>query len=274
MKLVLFGDSFVSIHLDEEYSWPFLLAHKLNMSTDAILNFGKPGTGLDWSICQFLKYLNSDDYNENDIIIFVVTHYARPPIIENENQSMSAGFNAYYNKIKQGIPSNVKEYYEKYDAFYRTWFDLQTDDMKYKDRWLLALALKQLPNFTVLMSGFDDIVLPSQANHILLQDSKNFLKIDSNFMSISRNEMMNKKLVMRDFYNYFGYEPRTCHLSNSNNEIMAYQLNKCIKNKDASYFDKAGYNKNLYDLSSKYNDVFEKEFNLETHREKRNIKLV
>lgn len=273
-KLVLFGDSFVSIHLDETYSWPFLLAHNLNISKDHILNFGKPGTGLDWSICQFISYLNSNDYDQNDIIIFVVTHYGRPPIMENENQSMSAGFNAYQNNIEKGIPNTVKKYYENYDAFYKTWFQLQTDDMKYKDRWLLALALKQLPNFTVLMSGFDDIVSPSQANHILLQDSNTFLKLESNFMSISRNEMINKKLVMRDFYNYFGYEPRTCHLSNSNNKIMADHLSKCIMNKNASYFDKSDYYESLYDLSSEYNDVFEKEFNLETNREKRNVKLV
>ena len=154
MKLVLFGDSFVSMHLDEKYSWPFLLAHNLNISTDNILNFGKPGTGLDWSICQFISYLNSNDYNENNIIIFVVTNHSRPPIMKNENQSMSAGFNSYYPKIKKGMPNNVKQYYKNYDAFYRTWFDLQTDDMKYKDRWLLTLALKQLPNFTIIMSGF------------------------------------------------------------------------------------------------------------------------
>lgn len=273
MKLVLFGDSFVSIHLDETYSWPFLLAHNLNISTDNILNFGKPGTGLDWSICQFLRYLNSDDYNENDIVIFVVTNHGRPPIMENENQSMSAGFNAYYNNT-QGIPNNVKKYYENYDLFYRTWFDLQTDDMKYKDRWLLALALKQLPNFTILMSGFKDIVLSSQANHILLQDSDNFLKIESDLISISKNEMMNKKLGLRDFYNYFTYEPRTCHLSNSNNKVLADQLRKCITYKDSSYFDKIGYHKDLYDLTSKYHDAFEKEFNLETYREKRNVALV
>lgn len=274
MKLVLFGDSFVSIHLDEKYSWPFLLAHNLNISTDNILNFGKPGTGLDWSICQFISYLNSNDYNENDIVIFVVTSHSRPPIMENENQSMSAGFNAYYNNIKKGIPNNVEQYYKKYDSFYRTWFDLQTNDMKYKDRWLLALALKQLPNFTILMSGFEDIVLSSQANHILLQDSNNFLKIESDLISISKNEMMNKKLGLRDFYNYFTYEPRTCHLSNSNNIELADQLSKCIINKDSSYFDKTSYHKDLYDLSSKYHDAFEKEFNLESYKEKRNVKLV
>jgi len=273
MKLVLFGDSFVSIHLDETYSWPFLLAHNLNISKDDILNFGKPGTGLDWSICQFISYLNSNDYNENDIVIFVVTNHGRPPIIENENQSMSAGFGAYNNDI-ENIPTNVKQYYKKYDAFYRTWFDLQNDDMKYKDRWLLALALKQLPNFTILMSGFKDIVLPSQANHILLQNSDNFLKIESDLISISKNEMMNKKLGLRDFYNYFDYEPRTCHMSNSNNIVLADQLSKCIIYRNSSYFDKNSYHKNLYELSSKYNNVFEKEFNLETHREKRNVKLV
>jgi len=274
MKLVLFGDSFVSIHLDETYSWPFLLAHNLNISKDNILNFGKPGTGLDWSICQFLQYLNSNDYNENDIVIFVVTSHSRPPIIENENQSMSAGFNAYYNDIEKGIPSNVKRYYENYDAFYRTWFDLQTDDMKYKDRWLLTLALKQLPNFTIIMSGFEDIVLPSQANHILLQDSRNFLKIESDLISISKNEIINKKIGLRDFYNYFTYEPRTCHLSNSNNVELADQLSKCITYKDSSYFKKSSYHKDLYDLTSKYHDAFEKEFNLETYREKRSVKLL
>ena len=77
-KLVVFGCSFVNYDwVEKEIShltWANILASNLNIP---VINYGVSGSGMNYHMCEFLKYINSENYDSNDIIIWSTTHEQR-----------------------------------------------------------------------------------------------------------------------------------------------------------------------------------------------------
>jgi len=264
-NLVFFGDSFVSIHKGGSHVWPYLLADNLKIPRSEILNYGLPGTSLEWSIFQFIKYINSKNYSESDIIVFQTTSTGRPPIMPECDPSYAGSFGRYL--AGDTISSEASRYYKRYESFYHTWLDMQNHDSKYKDRWLLYFTLKQIPNFTVLISAFSTLFIGDDNNNPLIGNTNNFIKIDADLISICTKEVMGNK-GYPEFTKYFKGETRSCHLSNSNNVILAEQLSKCISEKSASHFNPSKYLTDIFDLDPKYEDIFLKEFSPTVYKKK------
>ena len=86
-KIVVFGDSFAhsggmfkNSQAEKSFnkkSWYGVLHHRTQKQ---IWNYGDGGTSLQYSKQNLFSYLNSEDYNEDDCIVFVTTSYNRVPI--------------------------------------------------------------------------------------------------------------------------------------------------------------------------------------------------
>lgn len=160
--LVLFGDSFVSEWDNGEHdSWFAMLAKELKTTYKT---YGVLGSSFEYSTLKFFEYLQSDEYNPDDYIVFVLTATVRSPIISEDfeprwaaltygkvfYEDQSAIFKKRLDKITE-----TDEHFNRFKNFYRDWFILQNNDLILAQRYMLISALHSLPNKTVSISGWD-----------------------------------------------------------------------------------------------------------------------
>lgn len=88
-KLILFGDSFANYEFYPELldkTWGATLGKLLKLP---VINYGVSGSSLTYSLIKFTEYYQSDSYDPDDIIIFVLTETCR---LWTKNMKEHVGF--------------------------------------------------------------------------------------------------------------------------------------------------------------------------------------
>lgn len=249
-KLVIFGDSFASYRGNETAKqakgvlWFEEVAKKLNLS---LKNKAYAGSSFDWSKKQFWNYYNSNNYSQDDIIIFVFTSFQRSPFFAEDIPPQYA---SYYAAWLQGTLRKDHVAYNHYNDnkdLYKGLAKYFTVDKQICDRLLFCLALRQISNMTVSITAFKDLTVGLK-DKALLEDADNFIYIPGNLFELSENEVIDADY--KKFHEYFGGEVRNCHFSNSNNVIMADQITQCILHKTNKYFRKGKFKKKIIKLEN------------------------
>ena len=249
-KLVVFGDSFASYRGEQNPKtvkgvlWFEEVAKKLNLP---LKNKAYSGSSFEWSKKQFWDYYNSNEYSEDDLIIFVFTSFQRSPFLTT---GQSPQFASYYSAFLQGTMKKDHFAYDHYNdnkELYKGLAKYYNWETQLFDRHLFCLALKQIPNMTVAITAFKDLTI-NLKNNSLLEELDNFLYIPGRLIELCENEFGDADY--QKFLRYYGSEVRNCHLSNSNNIILADQITQCIQHKSNKYFRKEKFKKNFLKLEN------------------------
>ena len=228
-KIVIFGDSYaysenksfkdknVEKHFNNK-SWFGHLHHKTKKQ---IWNYGCGGTSLLYSKQQLFGYLNSEDYDENDYIIFVTTSHTRIPSFPNDIIYKPN----YQASILGFLNNSIPKTHESYDVFNKNkkvfeWlsYTLSKEDFINELR-LLQAFLGSLPNKTLLLPAFE------------YKDANNFLDVKNFVLSnVSEKENIHDTLFTTKTHpRRMGIDPRKQHMSDKNNEILANMIDNYFK---------------------------------------------
>jgi len=266
-KLVVFGDSFASPwKTGQGFNWMEHLSQYLGLDLQC---FGKSGSSTNFSAHQLVHYLESNEYSIDDIIVFVFSSRVRSRLI---NKDFDPGWAGDNRNFVFGSPRNnhpAEDFYKKYLDYFKLELEL-TDNKDYEvERFKTAMALKQLPNLTVLVSAFGNVV-DFKGKPFLLADTDTAVLIDADLYTLSLGEFLDKTRDknFQSYYNFFKGEHRNCHLSKTNNTILANLLYDCIRNKSREYFDPTQFKQHFLGLSEDYEAVYKEELGPEWIRYK------
>jgi len=257
-KLVIFGDSFSAfgVGMSEKDTsgniWFLELAKKLNLE---IKNYSHGGSSLEFSLREYGKYLSSHHYDEQDIIIFVLTSMYRSPILVDDIEPHYASYLTSF--IDGSLPKEHPAYahYEEHKIMYTSIYLNFSLDLAHSLRKTLVLSLKYLPNECIVIPAFESSIhFYNDMNHIF-SSTDNCVIIKEDLYTISENEYKNSTYL--EYRNFFKGDIRNCHLCNTNNLILADQIHDCIVNKSNKYFDTTKYKKDFIELN--YDKVDENE---------------
>jgi len=250
-KIAIFGDSFAHSggtfknkqaenHFNNK-SWYGVLHHRTQKQ---IWNYGDGGTSLQYSKQNLFSYLNSEDYNEDDCIVFITTSYNRVPIFpigdDRYEPHMQAQLLTFLtdNKVtwaKRGALGDGDT--KSYDLFKRhkkefEWLSYTLSKEDYiNELRMLQVFLNSLPNKTLLIPAFNY----PEADKFL--DIKNFCLMD-----VSEREPINESLYLNDVHpRIMGVDPRKQHMSDRNNEVLAVKIANYFKNGDIKTFSMEGF---------------------------------
>lgn len=261
-KLVVFGDSFACYKFTgkeneslNNLAWFNLLAQKLEKQ---LLTFSLNGSSINFSQNQLYNYINSSDYDETDIIVFVTTSSNRVPFITKMfPQHAGSQWTGFLNGTMD-TRHDAYQHFIAYRKFYRKLFDFWDEQQCRQWRLDTAFLLKSLPNKAVILSGFEDIDL-GLSDKELLADTDTFVLINSELWTISQNEL-HESLNIDQFFRRFRSEVRHSHLSNTNNAILSDQVFQCIKHSSREHFDNTQYKKNFISLLNPIDiDLYDRE---------------
>lgn len=248
-KLVIFGDSFASDYINDPAgkSWHRVLADKLNIEKNNYVNYSRSGSSIEYSITAFFKYISTDLYEKDDIIVFLMTSLNRSPLLI---KGFPPEFASEMTRHLDGtLPKDHPAYnhYAQYDDFYKTLFEFKSLELAWAHRLNLLMTLKNLPNLVISLSGFKHIEDHFKVSKFL-ESTETFLNFKPNLFDISTNELVSGTFY--DFYDLFKGECRNCHLSRTNNQILGEQLYECVVNKSSDYFDISKFKKSFIDLNN------------------------
>ena len=231
-KIAIFGDSYaysenkpfkdksVQNHFNNK-SWFGHLHHKTKKQ---IWNWGCGGTSLLYSKQNLFGYLNSEDYDKDDYIIFIATSHYRVPTFPNDSK-----YKAHWQASILGFfEKRISEKEESYKIFIENkkvieWlaYTLFTEDFINELR-MLQVFLNSLPNKTLLLPGFNY----NDANKFL--DVKEFCLCD-----VSTKEKKYKtpftNITNKEYPYQMSFDNRKQHMSDTNNEILANMIDNYFK---------------------------------------------
>ena len=198
-KLVCFGDSFIDSESWGGYSaiykctgnYPVAvwLANKLNLP---LINYGKSGSSIKYSLISFLKYTRSNLYDTDDVFLFIVSSNNRFYHQDLDIHAWGAGSaSQLISKYKQeSINPNlsdeeVKLYFQKIlylkeNEKYIDWICMYDNDFSIDIESLGCLSLLNTwtltnPNKLIVMNAFELDYTEHYLN--LYKQTNNFLKI-------------------------------------------------------------------------------------------------
>lgn len=250
-KIVIFGDSYAHSHggigafpdkkAEDDYnnkSWYGWLHHRTQKQ---IWNYGYGGTSLLYSKQNFFNYLDSDDYNKKDSIVFITTSYTRLPMFPNELQVdpkyQTDVFSYLYHNFKtEKHKHKLKNQpsYKLYDSIKKElkWYSYtMTREDFINELRMLQVFLNSLPNKTLLLPAFK------------YPNADKFLDIkDFGLSDVSENEKIHEKLFKTTAHpRTMGVDPRYQHMSETNNKRLSVKIENYFKNKDPSIFSLRGF---------------------------------
>jgi hypothetical protein len=255
-KLIVFGDSFASSFTPGKGpTWMQALAENIGCQSELI--FGKSGSSLNYSAHQLMHYLESPQYEADDIIVFVFTSRNRSRLINENFHPGWACENVRHasGDFREGHPA--EHFYKKYSEYFRLELELTSAKDYEVERFKIAMTLKQLPNMTVVISAFDKVV-DFRGKTFMLADTHNFVLLDAELANISDKEFVHG-CDFQKFYNFFRGEIRNCHLSKTNNQVLADLLSACIHNKSRNYFDCTQFKQHFLGLGQEYETMYQEE---------------
>lgn len=241
--LVLFGDSFASEwEIESGYkSWFQLLAEELNTEYKT---YGMHGTSFEYSTLKFYQYLNSE-YNQDDIIVFVLTSPYRSPVISEDfvpNWAAMTYGKVFYDqqstRDKRMLDErpDSDEHFNRYKTYYKDWFKLQNNELVLAQRFILLSALHSLPNKTISISGWDTEmpITDKFPNHL-----------SPALWQASENEISDGSIV--DFMEKHGKDFRKNHFHEKNHYVLKDEVHSHIVTGESN-LTVDSFHKNLYSV--------------------------
>lgn len=251
-KLVLFGDSFANYswwgenEVDNK-SWAIDLAGRLNLP---IINYGVAGSSLIYSFHKFWEYFKSDQYHEDDVIIFIMTNPERTWVRSMPNPYLGICTIIPDNPLYSTEDTNwIKQ---NYDCNIWTMLNLLTPEINFdllqvascfsilaeqhkKNTWILL----RMDNYSARehIEYLNQIIFPSD-NFFPYIDKKNTL------FEASMNEFSSEEMF-RGFVET-GRDSRINHLSKINRYKFADMMLDLITTKNIQSFNINKFAKNIY----------------------------
>lgn len=249
-KLIGFGDSFIAPSSKDNW------LEKLGMLLDLpVVNYGASGSALNYSLIKFLEYIQSAEYDNTDVIVFITTEHSRiycKGIKSYMNSFLgSPTVNRFQQEDKDWINQNLEHV---------LWIteNYLTPELNFETINLICLlqewANTNPTNVVVVKTAYDlDLSLSGKLKNIIIPTS-NFLPIiDHPVNQIQQNEFVNmdcyiKTVTKRD--------PRINHLSERNREVISKLIFDVISNCSIEYYDKSKFHSHFInsDISSKQYD--------------------
>lgn len=147
-KLVCFGDSFISFDVArfEDPLFTEILAEKLNISE--IKNHGVWGSNLNHSLTHLYKYINSEEYDASDYIIFVIPDSHRLPLVHDNFPPQAA-------VVCAKNPNTTSFKYLRLSNFSTAWNGYYNPEVQTAHVYALLSTLTLLKNKVIVMNGMD-----------------------------------------------------------------------------------------------------------------------
>lgn len=258
-KIIVFGDSYVNYDWVENetshLTWGKILSSNLNLP---VINYGISGTGMNYHMAKFLEYINSENYNSHDIIIWVTSHEQRiystnmpHPHLGTFHNFPTTKISNMFGKDRAWIDENGKHALWAMENYY--------DPAINYSLLKIASFLKQWARSNkhatvILLKGQYWLEGGKTIDTFLdyITENENFLpilKAENSLAAISFDEFTDGKL-----HQYMlarnklrpGVDRRVNHLSEINRTILAKQLTNIITHQTTSYWDINEYKKHIY----------------------------
>jgi hypothetical protein len=243
-KLVGFGDSFIAINKiyhkwihSDDMSWLKSTGDLLNLP---VVNYGVSGSSLNYSFIKFIDYIQSDSYDENDVIVFVISE---------DNRIFSKGMDP---KDSCQISNNRfnSEYIAK-NADHLLWMleNYLCHEMNFEAIKTLCVlqswALLHPTNTVVIKTGFSIDLCRSGELKNLIVPSFNFLPIiDYPLNRVQHCEFSDSTYA---FQTHEHIDPRVNHMSPINRKVMSKIMGDVIVNKSIDYYDNSKFHTGFID---------------------------
>ena len=252
-KLVLFGDSYSIEYEHDDHCWYNKLASKLAILPNKIVNFAVKGSSLEYSTARLYEYLSSDQYSQSDLIIFIPTAFGRNPLVGEQIDPECAFFLKEFLAGDYDKKIRFYGHYREYREFYKTLLQFANEKLFQAQMFMVAMTLKQLPNMALMIPAFKNYFKDID----LLSDSSTFMMINLVLFDIDKNEIDSP--MYYDLRYFFKGDPRYCHMTKTNNEILATQLYKAIVNRDVRFINAAEYKTKIIKLSAEFESLYQEE---------------
>ena len=242
-KLVIFGDSFGCADIVfKEYcivTWPALLSTDLGVE---LLNYSIAGTGAEYALCKFYEYLTSNNYDESDSVIFILSSVNRVTVqqsIESPRFAEAIGL-SFFSRPR--------------DPKARLWYE----DNKEHLQWLLKTTPHEVPyirehaylllvkslldmyfvNRSIVLPAFDllkyqksiPLAVPGRT---AASNMPKVVEYPISLNTISRMEFVDGATATAYFKQYF-CDFRLGHLTDKNHSIVFQNFNKILRGDDSA----------------------------------------
>lgn len=261
-KLVVFGDSFANYswfgeNEKDSTSWAMDLAAKLNIP---IINYGVAGSSLIYSFHKFWEYFKSDQYFEEDIIIFIITNPERTWVRSMPGPYLGVATidvnNPWYSD------EEVTWIKKNYDSNLWTMINLLSPDINFDILQIAScfsiLAEQHKKNTWTLfrMDNYSARENIEYLNQIIFPSDNFFPYIDANntLFEASMNEFSTEEL----FRDIAGRDRRMNHLSKINRDILVDMVINIINTRNIQSFNINKFVKNIY-TTSKDLEIFNRD---------------
>ena len=253
-KLVIFGDSFANYDWVQEETSRLAWANMVSSNLDLpLINYGASGSGLNYSMYKFLDYLHSENYDSNDIIIWLTTNEQRlyttsmpGPHLGTFHNFPPEKLSDMFGKDRQWINQNERHALWAMENYY----DPSINYSLLKIASFIKQWSRSNKNATVILLKGQCCIKGGEKIHSFLDyitESENFFPIlnqEESLGLISFSEFIDGDLVQAA--SRAGVDHRVNHLSAINRLILANQLTNIITHRSTSYWDINEYKKNIY----------------------------
>ena len=248
-KLIIFGDSFAN------YDWIPVLDKTWGASLGALLqipviNYGVSGSALLYSFNKFIEYYQSDDYSDDDVIVFVTTDIHRL-----YTANMTEGLKHFGNIVTLNDNMGARMPLEKewlnnnVDSAIWTIMNVYDDSINYEFiktlSFLQTWAAEHLTNKLIILRAF-----PAEVSEKTIEKLVDLIVPTNNFFPILHGKALGH-LVAHEFKTFNGFasgpDIRINHMSPENRQIIASMLYNLIITQDISKWQFSEFKKDLYD---------------------------
>lgn len=259
-KLVVFGDSFANYNWVEEQtshlSWTSILSANLNLP---VINYGVSGSGLNYSMYKFFEYVHSENYDSNDIIVWLTTNEQRLYTTSMPDPHLGTFHNFPTNKITDLFNKDYKWIDEnRQHALWamENYYDPAINYSLLKIASFLKQWARSNKNTTIVLLKGQCCIKGGEKIHSFLDyitESDNFFPIlnqEESLGRISGDEFVNFELYEYLLLKKTKHGPkvdlRVNHLSETNRAVLATQLTNIITHRSATHWNRTEYKKHIY----------------------------
>jgi hypothetical protein len=273
-KIVFFGDSYANyewVTYDISHlTWHEIISSNLELP---IINYGFSGTGMNYSMSKFLEYINSENYDSNDIIIWITSHEQRLYTRSMTTPHLATFHNFSKDKIKKLKKDDqawIKENSEHAVWAMENYYDPVINYsllkiVSFLKQWCIA----NKNNTMVILKGQHFLPDGGPIKDLLeyITEGENFFPILNHGNSldiISYNEFCTDELYRYMLLNKNGVSPgadrRVNHLSHANRCILAKQITDIITNRSIDYWNIDEYKSSIYSSTTQIDKTGSKFF--------------
>ena len=233
-KIVAFGDSFIkSGGID---NWVTKLGMLANLP---VMNYGVSGSSINYSLNEFARYATSSDYNEDDIIIYVVSDTTRLHLGKVDH----ADSNVMFHKKPFGLNGEkfIDANFENIMWCSEHIHSHMTNIEDIKTLSFIRTWSKSHPNLVVVLRGFSSKVSNDLA--YLLKPTENFFPLfGKSLVKISFDEVVekNRKKILGSC------DMRTNHFCRQNLDLMSRMVYDVLQSKSIDRYDDSRFAKDVF----------------------------